>query len=156
MPLTPDAVRAFRSVSVNRTPLKLLTVAHLSFGTYRFCSNTVPIVSRGNTYTPAPFHDVPPPPSLPGQIPAVEFVLGVNDQEFVARLRGIDESPTLTLELILAEDPDVVQHTVRNLTIEEAEMGVLRLRVQSGAFRIFQVTWPKLAYTPDRAPGVFV
>lgn len=156
MPLTTDAERAFRSVHVDRTPIKLLTVSHAAFGTQRFCSDTKPFVSRGNTYTPVPFVEMPAPPSQPGQIPVVDLVVGINDQEFVAALRAIDESPILTLELVLAEHPDVVQHTVRDLTVQQAELGLLRLSVQSGAYRIFHGTSPKLAYTSDLAPGVFV
>lgn len=156
MPLTSDAKRAFLSGNVNRTLIWLLTVFHESFGNQRFTSNTVPFVSRGNTFVPVPFLEVKKPPSQPGQIPAVELTIGVNDQAFVAALRAIDDSPLLTLEMVLAEDPDVVQDLTKNLTLEEAEMGVLVLRVFAGSFRLLQVLGPRLAYTPDVAPGVFV
>ncbi len=156
MPLTPAAERAFLSESVNQVPIELLSFEHESFGAMRFCSNSVPVVSRGNTYTPAPLLDLKLAPSQPGQFPTVDFTIGVNDQSIVATLRSIDESPTVRYEIVLASDLDTVQKGIGSLRIESVEMGLLSLRMSLGVFPLFQVIGPKLAYTPDIAPGVHV
>ena len=156
MPLTPEATRAFLSESVNRRPIYLLSFEHPSFDAIRMCSNDTPIVSRGNQYSPVPFLDVKLAPSQPGQVPMVDFTVGVNDQSVVAALRQIDESPTVTLEVVLAEAPDTVQKAVKNLRMEQVEMGMLRIKMSLGVFPLFQVIYPRLAYTPDIAPGVHV
>lgn len=156
MPLTPEAQRTFRSLSSTFTHIWLLTFFHASFGYQRFTSNTVPFVSRTLAFIPIPWLDVKKPPSQPSQVPAVEMLIGVNDQTVVDAIRAVDDSPLATLELVFAEDPDVVQDLTKDVTFEEVEFGVLMMRVYAGHFRIFQTLWPKRAYTPDVAPGAFV
>jgi hypothetical protein len=156
MALTAAATRAFLSESIAEVALDLLTFEADGLGSLRFCSNTSPVTSRGNVYTPAPLLDVRFAPSQPGQFPVVDFTIGLNDQSIVAAMRSIEESPTVTYELVLASDPDTVQKGIGNLKIESVELGLLRLRMSLAVFPLFQVIGPKRAYTPDIAPGAHV
>jgi hypothetical protein len=156
MALTAAAERAFLSESVGEVAIDLVSFEHESLGAIRLCSNTVPITSRGNVYSPAPLIDVKLAPSQPGQFPAVDFEIGVNDQTIVSALRSIDDSPTVRYEIVLASDPDTVQKGIGALKIESVEIGILRLRMTLGVFPLFQVIGPKRAYTPDIAPGAHI
>lgn len=156
MALTAEAERAFLSEAVGKVPIDLVSFESESFGALRLCSDTTPFTSRGNTYSPAPLLNVKLAPSQPGQFPAVDFEIGVNDQSIVAALRSIEESPTIRYEVVLASSPDTVQKGIGALTIEAVEMGLLRLRMKLGVFPLFKVIGPKRAYTPDLAPGAHV
>lgn len=156
MPLNAEAERAFMSVSVPKVPIDLISFEHESIGAVRLCSDTKPTPSRGNVYNPAPLLNVKLAPSQPGRFPAVDFEIGVNDQVIVAALRSVDESPIVRYEVVLANDPDTVQKEIGALTMGSVEMGILRLNMSLAVFPLFNVIGPKLAYTPDVAPGVHV
>jgi hypothetical protein len=156
VPLSATAKRAFCSGDPDKTTIYLLTLVSATLGTLRYTENTVATPSRGEVWNPAPLIQLALTPSAPGQVPRVDFIVGVNDQSVMAGLRAVDDSPIITLEEVLAEDPDVVLAATGDLEIVDCHFGLLILKMDMTASKLFHVTVPKLAHTPDRSPGVHV
>jgi hypothetical protein len=110
----------------------LVTIAHEDFAApARLCDDAVDTVSRGETY-----RGVYMAPQLPRQIegeaPTARIEISVVDQSALALVRSVATPPSVTMEVVLASQPDVVEAAYSNFELHHVEYEGLRLVGQIG------------------------
>jgi hypothetical protein len=138
--------------------LALVTIAHTSIvgGPLRVVQDMQNLTSNGNVYTAFPFEIVLPEDTDDG--PAkIKLVIDNIDQSLAKAIRSIppNSPPSVTVEIVVASQPDVVELSIPGLT--------LRL-ITGDAFRIEGDLWmdeedlipfPEGIVAPNTFPGVF-
>lgn len=165
MALSSPAKAGMFSQETEEVMICLLTITHPFLGEpFRLSSDpTVRIsddplhyatVSRGNNYLFMPFTFQRPEASQDAPGTAVLTVANI-DRELVPLVRSIPESTRMTIELVLASSPDIVEAALFDLEIlhtrYDAETVDLTLGYQSLASEPF----PWLSFTPNHFPGLF-
>ncbi|MBK8211714.1 MAG: DUF1833 family protein [Rhodospirillales bacterium] len=89
--------------------LVLLTISHADLVTpLRLTSDGVDTISNGQTYQHMPF-EVTLPDDVEGRAPQAQLRIDNTSQEVVALLRGLTSPPALTMQIVRASAPDVVE-----------------------------------------------
>lgn len=151
--LSPAAVAAMNAPESGEVWLVLLTISNPGMTTIRVVSNNEDITSRGNTYLAFPFEI-----ELPGQDPdspsSARLRIDNVDKRIVEAVRSITTPPNVTIEVVLASQPDTVEIAYTDLTLRSVEYDADSVRGELTFESIFSepVT---LTITPNRFPGLF-
>lgn len=151
--LSAAAIASLNAQQSGEVWLVLLTISNPGITTIRVVNNTEDIVSRGNTYQAFPFEI-----ELPGQDPdtpaSARLRIDNVDKRIVEAVRSITTPPQITIEVVLASQPDTVEIGYSNLTLRSVEYDVNSVRGELTFESIFSepVT---LTITPNRFPGLF-
>lgn len=129
---------------------------HISGETYRVVNNNEPILSNGFTYHPYAFDLILPADSMDGD-PHLMLELDAVDRFLTDALRRTVSPPQMTLRVIVASQPDVVEAEISDFVLREVtETGaVLQCRLT------LDDTWGNAfpsrgaTYDPSQAPGLF-
>ena len=125
--LSAAAVSSLNTPQTGEVWLVLLTISNASMTTIRVVNNTEDIVSRGNTYQAFPFEM-----ELPGEDPdspsSARLRIDNVDKRIVEAVRSISTPPEVTIEVILASQPDTVEISYANLTLRSVEYDVDSVR----------------------------
>lgn len=160
-PVSDPFRRAVDRPETDEVLITLVTVDHpdLAGGPLRLSSDEVDTVSRGETYVARAF-SILPPDDVDGRqrparfsVPVVRAPGGAGDP--VAVLRQIETPPTITIELVLASQPDVVDVSWPNLELTDFDV---EAEILSGSLRRKQVAGvgvPYKRFTPALVPGLF-
>lgn len=150
--LSTNARAALYAAQSDEVWLQLLTVEHSAIVTpIRIVANTEDIVSRGDTYTAFPFEISIPATSSE----SVELVVDNVTRDLVDEVRSIDTPLTLTLEVVLASDPDTVEAGPFAFQSRAVEYDVQRMRFTLTYEPLLQEPFPAYVYTPIDYPGLF-
>lgn len=151
--LSAAALASMHAQETGEVWLVLLTITNPGITTIRVVNNTENIVSRGNTFIGFPFEI-----ELPGQDPdspsSARLRIDNVDKQIVEAVRSISTPPLVTIEVVLASQPDTVEIAYSNLTMRSVEYDVDSVRGELTFESIFSepVT---LTMTPNRFPGLF-
>jgi len=151
--LSNTALAAMNAQQSGEVWLVLLTISNPGIETIRVVNNNEAIVSRGNTYLAFPFEI-----ELPGQDPdspsSARLRIDNIDKRIVEAVRSISTPPIITIEVVLASQPDTVEIGYTDLTLRAVEYDVNSVRGELTFESIFSepVT---LTITPNRFPGMF-
>lgn len=150
--ISTNARAALYAAQSDEVWLQLLTVEHDDIATpIRLVCNTEDVVSRGDTYTAFPFEI-----SIPATAQeTVELVVDNVTRELIEEVRGIDTPLTLTLEVVLASDPDTVEAGPFAFQSRAVEYDVQRMRFTLAYEPLLQEPFPAYTYTPIEYPGLF-
>lgn len=151
--LSAAAVASLNAPQTGEVWLVLLTIANAGMTTIRVVNNTEDIVSRGNTYQAFPFEL-----ELPGEDPdspsSARLRIDNVDKRIVEAVRSISTPPEVTIEVILASQPDTVEIAYSSLTMRSVEYDVNSVRGEL----VFESIYSEpvtLTITPNRFPGLF-
>lgn len=101
--------------------LVLLTISHPSISpSIRVVNNTQQITSRGETYEPFPF-EVTLPDQREDAPPSARLSIDNISREIGQAIRSITSPAFLTIEVIRAADPDVVEKRWPNFTLRDVK-----------------------------------
>lgn len=135
--------------------LTLLTIDHDDMPSpVRFVDNLEDVTSRGDTYTAFPFRAVLPA-DVEGELPQVEVVVDNVTRELVAEIRSIATPASVTLEIILASDPDTVEAGPWHLEVVAATYTATEIRLTLTAEALMSEPYPVGLFTPTRFPMLF-
>jgi Domain of unknown function (DUF1833) len=136
--------------------IPLLTIAHpdLEEGPIHVCLNSVDIISRGDTYIAYPF-EIDLPNQDPEQPSRVTLTIDNVDRNIVAALRELEGAPTVTLEVVLASDPDIVEAGPHGFTLRNANYDILQIDGELAFEDILNEPFPAESFTPATHPGLF-
>lgn len=155
MALSTTAREALYRSSTTEILLPLLTISHPTFVTpLYFVNNPEPITSRGNDYIGWPF-TINFPSDDPDQPPQTQLVLDNVDREVIAAIRGLSSSPTVTLELVLASTPDVVEAGPFTMTLTQTESDLGSISGTLSYDDVLNEPYPKGTFNPGRWPALF-
>lgn len=151
--LSSAAVAAINAQESSEVWLVLLTMSNAGMTTIRVVNNNEDVVSRGNTYQAFPFEL-----ELPGEDPdspsSARLRIDNVDKRIVEAIRSITTPPQITLEVILASQPDTVEISYSDLSLRSVDFDADSVRGELTFESIYSepVT---LTITPNRFPGLF-
>ena len=152
--LSSTVLAAIYSQETDKIFLHLLTIDHPDLAVpVRLVNNTEDIVSRRKTYTAFPFQIVIPP-EVEGELPSVQLVVDNVSQLLIADLRRISSPPTVDLEVIVADDPDIVEASF-NFTLKAIDYDQFAVVSQLAYEDILTEPFPEKRFTPTIFPGMF-
>ena len=140
--------------------LVLLTIDHedLSYsggpGPIYLTSDSVNTVSRGNTHLPFPFQ-IALPDEREDRPPVSQLIIDNVSREIIPTIRSLTSAPTITLELVLASDPETVEAGPFVFTLKDATYDLLTIAGRLGYEDILNERWPIDDFTPASHPGLF-
>lgn len=153
--LSPQATQAVHAEETPEVFLTLLTFTHPSLpAPVRVVDNHSDITSRGMSFVGYPFEVI-----LPGEDPsrpqtATVRIDGV-DRQIVALLRELDSSPSVTVEIILASSPDVVEVAFEDLSLASADWDATTITAELAYEDVLNEPFPGDSFTPANHPGLF-
>lgn len=152
--VSSNARAALYAAQTSEVFLQLLTVDHPDLGApLRLVNNTESIVSDGETFEPFPFELVLPA-ETDTELPTVELVVDNVSRELLEEVRSISTPFTLTIEIVLASSPDVIEASY-DLESRSATYDASSIRFQLGAEAYMSEPFPADIYTPTTYPGLF-
>ena len=135
--------------------LVLLTLDHADLGApLRFVNNDEDVISGGATFTAFPFDFVDAPESDESR-GAAQLRIDNVDRVIAETLRGLLTPPSVTVEIVLASDPDTIERRFDGLFLVSASWDAASV---SGTIALVEdedepaCMW---IFTPASAPGLF-
>jgi hypothetical protein len=156
MPLSQPGIDAVFAQETDEAFVVLLTVAHAAIDPpVRVCLNGAQIVSNGNTFVPYPF-DIRLPRRNGKEMPTVTLRIDNVDRSIVAALRAIDSPATVTVEVVLADSPDVREAGPYVMTLRSARTpNPAEIFGELAYEDVLNEAWPAPTFTPNNFPGLF-
>jgi hypothetical protein len=153
--LSLAARRAMFAPSTDQVFLALLTISGTGIPTpLRFVNNSEDVVSNGNTHLAYPFQI-----SLPDEredSPAqVTLIIDNIDQSIVAGIRLLTKPPKITLEVILASDPDTVEAGPFEFSLNGVEYNAITVTGTLAFEEVLNEPYPCDSFDPTRFPGLY-
>lgn len=111
------------------------------------------ITSRGNVYTAFPFEASLPNDEETG-LPSVKISIDNVSQDIIDEVRSITSPITVSMEVILASDPDTVEDGPYDLTLREVGWDMMKIDGTIQGDDILNQRYGE-QFTPDIAPGLF-
>lgn len=135
--------------------LMLCTLSHATFGSdYYLVNNTENIVSRGVIYTAFPI-DFTLPVDDGESDRQVQIVFDNVGLELIEDLRAITTPIDVTIELILASNPDNVEIELGELKLQSITYDNQRISGQLYLDDFLNTEIPSEKYSPSLYPGIF-
>lgn len=151
--LSQAALASIHAQETDEVWLVLLTISGTGMTTIRVVNNTEDVYSRGDTFLAFPFEI-----QLPGEDadmpPAARLRIDNVDKRIVEAVRSINTPPNVTIEVVLASQPNTVEIAFTNMTMRSVEYDADSVRGDLVFETIFSepVTY---SVTPNRFPGLF-
>lgn len=153
--LSNPAVASLMAASTSKVWLHLLTISHDDWvTTYRLVDNTENITSRGNVYTAYAFQAVIPA-EMADELPRVELAIDNVGQLLIAAIETLQSSPTITLEVILADTPDTVERGPWTFSVRQVKYREQDVKIELSYEPLSTEPFPALRYTPTKFEGLF-
>jgi hypothetical protein len=154
--LSPELLAQLFSQESEDPFLILVTLSHSSFVTpIRLVNNTEPIISRTNTFNTFPMKiTLPVDDGETARGVTIEFDnVGL---ELISALRSVVNTQIeVTLEMVLASMPDIVQMSVEELKIAGIRYDRQRISAELIVDNFLSTGMTSERYTPQNFPGLF-
>lgn len=135
--------------------LMILTIEHPEIDPpIRVVANTEDIVSRGHTYVAYPF-ELELPADTAEEVPEVQLSFDNIDRVLTDTIRTMRDAATVTIEVVLADTPDVVEAGPFFMTMKDVDYNAAVIAVTLGFEDILNEPFPKDTFTPATHPGIF-
>ena len=155
MTLSTAALRATQDVSSGEVWLVLLHIAHSSLNDpIRIVRNTEDIVSNGETFFAYPF-EITLPEDVEGQIPQVSLAISNVDKMLMDTLRSIITPLDVTVQVVLASSPDVIELYVTDFKLREVQYDATSITGTLLMEDVLNIRLPADIMNPGQYPGLF-
>ncbi len=149
-----DALRAqFFSQESNDPFLILVTFQNPTF-VARLVNNSADIVSRGNIFTAFPMK-IRLPIDDGESTRDIQIDLDNVSLDMINSFRSVTDSIGVTVEMVLASAPDVVQISIDDLSIGNVTYNATKISAQIVMDSFLSVAMTSENYTPTNFPGLF-
>jgi hypothetical protein len=152
--LSPAARRSANAAETDEVWLVLLTFTHASLEEpLRFVNNYASVESRGDLFIAFPFEIELPGEDAEGLTDARIRIDNI-DRQIVRAVREMAEPPDVTIEIVLASQPDTVEAAFDGLVMRDVGYDAVMV---TGVLRFEQIMQEPvtLQMTPSRLPGLF-
>lgn len=148
MPISSAAVELLLTRWRDDVLIYLLTITHPQLPTVRFARNNESIVSRGETFSPAPFDLRLPPdndqlPDMLITIPNVNRLIG-------RQILQINKGMNANLEAVFASAPDDVWKSLLQLELHNVSFNALSLNGTLSHRRVTNEPFPNRRVIPSK------
>ena len=145
---------AICSQETDQVFLLLLTINHSNLSEpMRVVHDRVSHDSRGNTYKPFPFQ-VQLPDQTQDEIPRVELTIDNVDRQITETLRSIRTAPDVTVEAVLASDPDTVESGPYEYQLTDVNINDITVSGQLDVEDLMNQSFPAHTFSPTDFPGL--
>lgn len=120
----------------------------------RAVHNNENVTSRGDVFAAA-FFEAELPGQRPDHIESVRITVGNVDRQIVKAVREAVGRPQVTLEVVLASDPDTVEAGPFEFSLESAEYNDLTVSGELAFDDVTQLRYPAHTVTPWNFPDAF-
>lgn len=133
--------------------LTLVTLQNSSF-VARLVNNSSDIISRGNTYSAFPMKIRLP---VDDGVTARDFVIDFDNasREIITSLRSVTDSVNVTIEMVLASMPSVVQLGFTDLRLGNITYTASKISATIIMDNFLAIEMTSERYTPTNFPGLF-
>jgi hypothetical protein len=155
---SPRFVKAARAQETDEVTVVLLTIEHPQLNPpARICSDAVDLVSRGETFKGGIPFEYALPDEDPERQVSVRLSLDILDQALVVLIRTIppDPRPTVTLEVVMAATPDIVEAGPYIFELVAADWDVTTAEFEIGFEDLLNEMCPAQRFLPSTHPGLF-
>lgn len=153
--LSTGARQAIFAAESGEAFIILLTFTHESLASpIRVGSDSVDTVSRGQAYIAYPF-DLTLPDDDEGRAPRARLVIDNVDRQIVATLRNLATSPVLTLEIVRAAAPDVVEAVFHDFRLRNVRYDSHVIEADLTIEDFTAEPYPAGSFCPSLFPGIF-
>jgi hypothetical protein len=123
--------------------------------TFYATSDSVPTVSNENTYKPYPF-DVTLAIDDPGSAPKAQITITSADQAVTQALLTVGlKAPDVTINIVLASDPDYIELTMPGLMLVQAQGDNAQITGGLSMENLLNTQFPKRTMDPIHYPAIF-
>lgn len=136
----------------------LITITHSSIigGPLRLVQDLKDMTSNANVYTAFPFEIRLPDDTDDGPAKVLLTIDNV-DRSIMVALRTMPPSspPTVTVELVLASQPNVVEISIQNMTLRSISGDAVQIEGELRMDEEDLTPFPEGSFTPSQFPGLF-
>ena len=152
--LSTAATQSIYGQETGEVWLYLLTIAHPEMSTTYMINNTEQITSRGNVHLPIPF-DLSIPKEEDGELPSVDIVIDNIGLSLMESIRSISGQPTITMEIVMASDPDTVEVGPFVFSLKNVDYNAYQIRGQISYESFLVEPFNFRKFSPQDFPSVF-
>jgi len=153
--LSAAAKNAIFSSQTSEVFLVLLTVDHDDLDSpVRVTSDSQQTTSNGNDYTPFPFV-ISLPAETDAELAKVNLTIDAVDRSLIEIIRSLTSPPSITLEVVLASDPDTVEAGPFDFTMRDVQYDALTITSSLQFEDILNTKWPGDSFTPSLYTALF-
>ena len=153
--ISTEALQAINAAETADAFIILLTIAHDNLeAPLRVSSDAADTISRGNSFTAFPF-ELTLPDDEDNKPPRARLIIDNIDRSIVRAVRNLASSPRVTIEIIRAADPDVVEATFQDFRFTNISYDA---KVVEGDLTLEDFTaepYPGASFSPSLFPGLF-
>lgn len=120
----------------------------------RLSSDAVDTTSNGAVYTAYPF-DITLPDDPEEGITRARITIDNIHREQINWIRNLASSPTLTISIVLASDPDTVEAQYGNFELTNVQYDALTITGDLGITSFMGEPYPGDSFLPSKFPGLF-
>lgn len=147
--------QAIFAPSTKEVILLLLKISHPNLvEPIRVVNNFEPIVSQGYTWSAFPF-EITMPSESDDQLPIMSLKIDAVDRQIITVVRNLQGPPEVTLDIVLASQPDIVEATVQGFRMKSVSYNSLTVEAELRLEEILTEPFPQHAFTPALFPGLF-
>lgn len=155
MPLSAAAVAEASAQETGTAWLALLVLDHADLpAPIRVTSDAVATISGGQTYSPFPFQ-VTLPDDTEGRAPQAQITIDNTSKEIIAALRALTSPPTLTIRVVRASAPDVVEREWVGLEWSSSQYDIATITGTLTVDDLAREEFPPITFDATRFPGLF-
>lgn len=135
--------------------LVLLTLDHDDLGSpIRVTSDAVDTISNSNTFSHCPFQ-ISLPDDTDEHVTEARLTIDNIDRSVVEALRSISSPPEVTIQLVLASDPDTIEAEFADFLLKDADYDDLVVTGRLSLDHLMNEPIPGDVMDPSRTPGLF-
>lgn len=153
MPITPQNAPFVNASATDAAFFFLLTISDAR-ETIRLVNNLEDVVSRGVTYMAYPFALILPNDDTQ-KTPTVSITVDNVDRRLIEMIRGLPQSPNVTVELVTSKFPDIVEREIDYLQVRSVEYDAFRITFTLEIKNILARKFPEGSYDPVQMPDLF-
>lgn len=147
--------RAIYAQDTKEVVLMLLTIAHANLVTpIRVVNNLEAITSQGYTWAAFPF-EVSLPIESDDQIPVMTLRIDNVDRQIVTAVRNLQGPPDITLDIVVASQPDIVEATFVGFKLKNVSYDNLVVEGEMRLEEILSEPYPQHRMTPFHFTGLY-
>ena len=133
----------------------LVTISHEQLDPpLRFVSDIVNHVSRGDEYLGWPFR-IALPAEKDDELSSVQIEIDNVDRRIMEGIRRLTTAPTVTLEVVLASQPDTLEAGPFVFALRATDYTAFSISGTLAYEDILNEPWPQYLMTPATDPGIF-
>ena len=135
--------------------LVLVTIDHADLAAaIRVTSDGVDTVSNGNTFVAFPF-EISLPDSRVEGAPRAKLTIDNVDRQIVQAVRDISTAADVTVDVVLASDPDTVEASFPDFKLRDVTFDALTVTGELTVEHFAGEPYPAAIFSPANFPGLF-